>query len=131
MQNNDATTPGRDLLAETVSVLLPLPVPGPYDYRVPAGMAAGPGAIVRVPLGSREVTGVVWGAATGEVGHNRLKEILEVRDAPPLGEALRSFVSWVARYTVNPEGAVLRMVLRAPGALDPPRPRIAWRATGQ
>ena len=131
MPKNDATTPGRDLLAETVSVLLPLPVPGPYDYRVPAGMAAGPGAIVRVPLGSREVTGVVWGAATGEVGHNRLKEILEVRDVPPLGEALRSFVSWVARYTVNPEGAVLRMVLRAPGALDPPRPRIAWRATGQ
>jgi len=131
MPNNDATTPGRDLVADTVSVLLPLPVPGPYDYRVASGMAVQEGAIVRVPLGSREVTGVVWGQATGEVGHNRLKEILEVRDSPPLAPALRAFVSWVARYTVNAEGAVLRMVLRAPGALDPPKPRIAWRATGE
>ena len=131
MPQNDATTPGRYLAADTVSVLLPLPVPGPYDYRVPSGMDVEAGAIVRVPLGSREITGVVWGEPTGEVGHNRLKEILEVRDAPPLAEALRAFVSWVARYTVNPEGAVLRMVLRAPGALDPPRPRVAWRATGE
>ena len=53
-----------------------------------------------------------------------------VRDVPPLGERLRAFVSWVARYTVAPEGMVLRMVLRAPDAYDPPAPRVAWRATG-
>jgi len=130
MPQSDATTPAPDRTGDAVSVLLPLPVPGPWDYRVPRGMAVAAGDIVRVPVGNREVTGVVWGAATGEVGHNRLKEIDEVRDVPPLSEAMRAFVSWMARYTLAPEGMVLRMVLRAPDAYDPPAPRVAWRATG-
>ncbi|MBK5953605.1 hypothetical protein CCR92_06275, partial [Rhodospirillum rubrum] len=46
-----------------VAVLLPLPLAGAYDYKVPAGMARpAVGTLVRVPLGRREEIGVVWGA---------------------------------------------------------------------
>ena len=45
---------------DRVAVLLPLGLDTAYDYLVPDGEGAPEGAFVRVPLGSREVTGVVW-----------------------------------------------------------------------
>jgi primosomal protein N' (replication factor Y) len=47
--------------ARRVGVLLPLPLPEPYDYRVPDGLPLGPGDYVEVPFGPRRVVGVVWG----------------------------------------------------------------------
>ena len=35
---------------------------GPLDYRVPAGTTVEPGSIVVVPLGPRQLLGVVWEA---------------------------------------------------------------------
>ncbi|MDP1627352.1 primosomal protein N' [Parvibaculum sp.] len=111
----------------TVSVLIPLALPKPYDYKVPAGMTVRPGDYVVVPLGPQELLGVVWGEGTGEVGHNRLKAIVEVLDAPPMPEVSRRFVDWVAGYTLSPAGSVLRLTIRAPGALEPQRMRTAYR----
>ncbi|MEQ8266933.1 MAG: primosomal protein N' [Parvibaculum sp.] len=111
----------------TVSVLIPLALPKPYDYKVPAGMTVRPGDYVVVPLGPQELLGVVWGEGTGEVGHNRLKAIIEVLDAPPMPEVSRRFVDWVAGYTLSPAGSVLRLTIRAPGALEPQRMRTAYR----
>jgi primosomal protein N' (replication factor Y) len=51
-----------------VGVLLPLPLAGAYDYKLPAGVNAGRGALVSAPLGNREVLGAVWGAAEGRGG---------------------------------------------------------------
>ena len=56
-----------------VGVLLPLPLAGAYDYKLPAGCNPARGALVSAPLGNREVLGAVWGAAEGTVGDNRLK----------------------------------------------------------
>ena len=50
---------------QIVSVLIPLALPGPYDYGVPDAMTLGEGDVVRVPLGPREVFGVVWGPGEG------------------------------------------------------------------
>ncbi len=111
----------------SVSVLIPLALPGPYDYEVPAGLIAGAGAYVIVPLGAQEILGVVWGPATGEVDARRLRPILEVLDAPPMPEVSRRFVDWIAAYTLSPRGSVLRLALRAPGALEPQRMRTAYR----
>lgn len=103
----------------TVSVLLPLAVDGPYTYRVPNGVTLSPGDIVRVPLGPREIIGAVWDdVPDGSVGHNRLRPVAHRYDAPPLDPTIRKFVDWVANYTLTPRGMVLRMVLRAPGALE-------------
>ncbi len=112
-----------------VSVLVPVAVAAPYTYRVPAGTA--PGAIVAVPLGTREVVGVVWDDPPDrDIGHNRLRDVAEVFDAPPLGREIRRFVDWVANYTLTSRGMVLRMVLRAPGALAPEQPVAGVRRGG-
>ena len=109
-----------------VSVLLPLPLAGAYDYRLPAHLDAPPGSFVRVPLGKREVAGVVWGTASGEVAAEKLKDIHARLDVPPMARALRDFVDWVASYTLAPPGAVLRMTMSVPAALGPPRLRVAY-----
>ncbi|MCX5495107.1 primosomal protein N' [Kaistia dalseonensis] len=117
--------------ARTVSVLLPLAVDGPYTYRQPAGLDLAPGDIVRVPLGPREIIGAVWDdPPDASVGHNRLRPVSHRYDSPPLDETIRKFVDWVAHYTLTPRGMVLRMVLRAPDALEPERETIAVRRTG-
>jgi primosomal protein N' (replication factor Y) len=119
-------------LGRTVSVLLPLAVDGPYTYKVPAGLDLAPGDVVRVPLGPREMIGAVWDDPVDpSVGHNRLRAVLHRYDSPPLDATLRKFVDWAAAYTLTQRGMVLRMVLRAPDALEPPRAVPALRLTGK
>jgi len=110
-----------------VSVLLPLPLAGPYDYRADGAMALARGDFVVVPLGRRDVVGVVWGDGTGDVVESKLRDVVERLDAPPLPPVLCRFVEWVANYTMSPPGAVLRMAMSVPAALEPPRPIPAWR----
>lgn len=113
--------------ARRISVLLPLPLAGPYDYRLPPELAAAPGDFVVVPLGGRRRIGVVWGEAAGGIDETRLKEVATRLDAPPLPEASRAFVDWVARYTMAAPGAVLRMAMSVPDALTPPAPVVGYR----
>ena len=83
-------------------------------------MAVEPGSIVQVPLGPRQVLGVVWdGIDDGSVDPQKLKSITRVFDCPPLTKDMRTFLDWVATYTVSPPGLVARMALRAPAAFDP------------
>jgi len=126
-------TPEQPPLIDTprrVAVLLPMPFPEPYDYAVAAGdETPAPGAIVEVPLGPRRLFGVVWGAGSGTVETSRLRPVVRVFDVPPLPEATRRFVDWVAAYTLTPPGRVLRMVLRVPAAFEPPRALVAYERT--
>ena len=121
--------PPRQRLAQ-VRVLLPVAVAQAYCYAVPAGMELAAGDIVRVPLSARQCTGVVWdGAAPADsVSEARLRPVGERIAVPPLPEALRRFIDWVAAYTLHPAGAVLRLALSAPEALQPPPPRIGYAA---
>jgi primosomal protein N' (replication factor Y) (superfamily II helicase) len=113
-------------VATCVSVLLPLPLEGPYDYEAPADAALAPGDFVHVPLGGRTLAGVVWGAAKGDVAPEKLKRVIERLPVPPLGEELRRLVDWVANYTLTPPGAVLRMAMSVPAALVPARGVTAY-----
>lgn len=122
----DTTAPQQHDAANAFSVLLPLPVVGPYDYLAPEGMDPAPGDYVHVPLGSRELIGVVWGPAEGDVSAEKLRPITERIDTPAMPEELRRFVDWVAAYTLSAPGAVLRMALRTPEALQPPKPITAY-----
>ena len=108
-----------------VPVLLPLPLAGPYDYAVPEGWAIPePGTLVTVPLGGRTVPGAVWhGPAEGTVPDARLRPLAALLPAPALTEPLMRFIDWVARWTLSPPGAVLRMALPVPAALAAPRVR--------
>ncbi|HEY6631730.1 MAG TPA: primosomal protein N', partial [Rhizobiaceae bacterium] len=100
-------------------VLVPMPAERPYTYAVPDDMDVVPGSIVRVPLGPREVAGVVWDTPTDPVDPRKLKPISEVFDCPPIDEETRRFVDWMSAYTLSPPGLVARMLLRAPAAFDP------------
>ncbi len=110
-------------------VLIPVAVDTAYSYRAPADLKLEPGAFVRVPLGTRHATGVVW--AVRQARGDNLKAVAAVRDWPPLRKPLRDFVDWVARWTLSPRGMVLRMAVRAHEILEPPAPKFGVAATGK
>jgi primosomal protein N' (replication factor Y) len=114
-----------------VDVLVPVALDQAYTYQVPDGLELAPGDIVTVPLGPREATGVVWGEGTARPGlHNRLKDVAEKLDIPPLKPELRQFIDWVSTYTLAPRGMVLRMALRMGEHLGPERVRVGVRLAG-
>src|SRR6516162_4594092 len=115
-----------------VDVLVPVALDRAYSYRVPAALELAPGDIVTVPLGPRDTTGVVWAenANPNPRLDNRLKEIEERLDFPPLKPELRRFVEWVANYTLSARGMVLRMCLRMGEHLGAERERIGVRLAG-
>lgn len=119
-----------DDLGDIVAVMVGVAVDGPYSYRVPHGARVTKGAIVMVPLGPRQIIGVVWGKPKDMVAHNRLKEISHIFDAPPLSDELMRLVDWVAKYTLAAPGMVLRGVMRSPEALEPEKPIMAYRLDG-
>lgn len=118
-------------MAQTVSVLLPIPTERPYSYGVPDGLQLFPGDHVRVPLGPREVAAVVWKGKTDQVDPAKLRTISHKFDCPPLSGELMQFIEWIANYTLSPPGMVLRMALRASGGLDPEAPSIGYRYSGK
>ncbi|HIN70404.1 MAG TPA: primosomal protein N' [Acidobacteria bacterium] len=115
---------------EVVSVLLPVPLSGTYDYHVPDGMSLEVGQYVRVQLGSRSLSGVVWGPGSGNVPENKIKPVVGLFALPPMTPELRHLIDWVARYYVTSPGAVLRMAMSVPSALDPPKPRKLYIDNG-
>ena len=115
---------------QSVSVLIPLALPGPYDYAVPDDMMLARGDFVRVPLGPRQVNGVVWGPGAGDVAPAKLKPVLARHRVPALRDPLMQFVDWVAAYVLAPPGLVLRQVMRVPAAFEPEKPVFGYRPTG-
>jgi primosomal protein N' (replication factor Y) len=116
-----------------IDVLVPVALDQTYSYRVPAGLELAPGDLVSVPLGARgETMGVVWAEnpAPNPRLHNRLKDVADKLDVPPLKPELRKFVDWVADYTLAPRGMVLRMTLRMGEHLGPARERVGVRLAG-
>jgi primosomal protein N' (replication factor Y) (superfamily II helicase) len=116
-----------------VDVLVPVALDRAYSYRVPDELTLAPGDIVSVPLGARgETTAVVWAdnPKPNPRLDNRLKDVEEKLDVPPLRPELRSFVDWVANYTVSSRGMVLRMCLRMGEHLGVERERVGVRLAG-
>ena len=62
--------------------------------------------------------------------HNRLKDVGDKLDVPPLKPELRQFVDWVSGYTLASRGMVLRMALRMGEHLGPARERVGVRLAG-
>src|ERR1700741_941749 len=119
--------------ARVVDVLVPVALNQAYSYRVPRGMELKPGDVVCVPLGPREVVAVVWAenAKPDPRLHNRLKDVSEEPDLPPLRAELRQLVDWVSTYTLTARGMVLRMTLRMGENLGPERTRLGVRLVGE
>ncbi|MFN3230215.1 MAG: primosomal protein N', partial [Asticcacaulis sp.] len=95
--------------AQIAAVLLPLPLPEAFDYRVPDDLALAPGDHVRVPLGPRDMRGVVIRVRplSPEDKDRRLKPVRARIEDPPLPAESLAFLDWVARWTLAPPGQVL------------------------
>lgn len=120
---------GDSTLRRVIPVLVPVPADRPYSYAVPEGATIEPGAILRVPLGPREVAGIAWDGDGDAVETKKLREVSQVFDCPPLVDEMRRFIEWVSNYTLSPPGMVARMALRAPAAFDPEPPIDGLRLT--
>jgi len=100
-----------------ISVAVPVPFLDLLTYRVPDAMALPPvGARVRVPVGTRTLTGCVveHDAAIGE--GTKAKDVLAVLDAEPLlPAAIVDLCRWVAEYYVAGIGDALGVAM-PPGA---------------
>lgn len=121
-----------------VAVLIPRALPygdGCYDYLVPDEMTLVPGDIVKVPLGKKEISGVVWQApqpvSASTVPRHKFKTVLHKHNVPAFSEDMRQFIDWVAAYVMAPKGNVLRQSLRVLDAFEPAKPRTGWRDAGQ
>jgi primosomal protein N' (replication factor Y) len=98
-----------------VAVLLPYKFDAAFTYEAESPLA--PGTLVLVPLGSRMVVGAVWDDVPDFAV--RAKMVAEVLAFPPLPEALRKFVDWVAQYTLAARGQVLALALKASLLVEP------------
>ncbi|AVT79048.1 primosomal protein N' [Rhodopseudomonas palustris] len=132
MDDLPTSSPASHAPASVVDVLVPVAIDQAYSYRVPRGLSLKPGDVVAVPLGAREVLGVVWAENPNPDPrlHNRLKDVAEKLDVPPLRDELRRMVDWVSTYTLSARGMVLRMCLRMGEHLGPERLRLGVRLVG-
>ena len=88
-----------------MSVVLPTPAHGrlPEVLSYCHSAALPLGTLVRVPLGARELLGVVWAAGEAGEGVNEpelsaRKPITSVLDVPPLGKAWVDLIRFAAGY---------------------------------
>ena len=94
-----------------LSVLVALPahsrLPAILSYQYDAPLLIG--SLVRVPLGRREVLGIVWGGADkadAALDTGKLKAISSVLALPPLPATWRELVAFAARYYQRSLGEV-------------------------
>jgi primosomal protein N' (replication factor Y) len=125
----DEDPPQAPLSGARLPVLLPVALDQTYDYLLPSGLEASPGAFVLVPFGSQTRLGVVWDTPCGEQGKTvpdkKLKAIAAgLSEVPPLPILSLRFAEWVARYTLSPLGMVVRMTMGAPAVFEPQKPRF-------
>lgn len=127
-QDEENILPGAGI--ERRTVLVPVPAgTGKYDYALPEGMFCADGDYVRVPLGKREVSGVIWGTAQGGVKAEKLRSVLARSDLPAMPEAHRVFLEKAARYTLSPPGAMLKLSLSVPSALEEQKAAVGYILT--
>lgn len=120
---------GGSVSGHAMAVLVPYPVDKAYDYLIPEGLSVEAGDYVLVPLGRREVVGVVWGEAAGDVSSAKLKSVIMAYDLPSMGKVQRDFIAWLAKYCMSPLGFVLKMSLSAPGAFEAPALAKGYKKT--
>ncbi|MDQ6627834.1 MAG: primosomal protein N' [Pseudomonadota bacterium] len=72
------------------------------------------GSLVRVPLGRREVSGIVWATGAVEVPGLPLRPVSELCDSiPPLSDAWRQLIEFTAAYYQRGVGEIALSVLPA------------------
>jgi len=106
---------------QIVEVVLPRYVREGFDYIVPEAMNLRQGSYVIVPLGKKEIVGVVWGEGKSGLAPEKCKPIIKhVEHIEPMSQAMLAFITWVAWYNCAAIGMILKMSLSVPDALIQP-----------
>ncbi|MGR3483982.1 MAG: primosomal protein N' [Paracoccaceae bacterium] len=112
-----------------VAVWTTQPIDRPLDYRAPEGGVA-TGALVAVPLGRRDVLGVVWGGGESDLALDKLKPVSSVLDVPPLRPEMLEFLERAGAYTLTPLRQMIRLATRVPDLGATPADLRAYRLAG-
>ncbi|MCC5930417.1 MAG: primosomal protein N' [Cyclobacteriaceae bacterium] len=111
-QKNLFYSQNADVFAE---VIVPIPVPGTFHYKVPAGLTPfiRPGSRVMVPFGTKKIlTGVVAALSEEFNGNQKLRTIIEcLDDEPHINEKQLKVFQWMADYYMSTLGEVLNAAL--------------------
>ncbi|MBA3812976.1 MAG: primosomal protein N' [Alphaproteobacteria bacterium] len=100
-----------------LSVLLPLPLNGAFDYE--HSHLLPPGTLVKVSFGSRVRYGITWeGEGKPSTVPKTLKPIITAFEGVQLPEASLKFLTWVSDYTMSARGQILKMILPTPEAFE-------------
>jgi len=109
-----------------VKVLLPVPLDGLFDYDVVGeeGESVRVGQLVRVPFGTRRLTGCVW-QTEPDKEHRAYQGTLKRGDSLGglfLADTMRAFIDWSAAWTCSPRGGFLRLALGGVKDIAPYKP---------
>lgn len=118
---------------ELINVAIPLPVAGPFTYRLPDAPAGRSliGSRVFVPFRNKIRAGFVVPGTPDRDPAIEIREIVHVPDEPPyLNAILWEFIRWVADYYLLPVGLVLKTAL-PPGSDRQSRPWALLTAEGR
>lgn len=122
-------------MTEVIRVAVAGPFTDALDYRLPVtGPAPVIGARVRVPLGRRNIVGMVTSRPeASDLADDRLRAVTEVLDsAPLLDPATIELIEWAARYYHHPVGEAYLTALPARlrrGQSATPSVETGWRIT--
>ena len=107
-----------------IDVAIPLPLDGPFTYKVPSELHARVdiGRRVLVPFRNKIRAGFVVGMTASDPGSQEIKEVVDIpEEGPYLTPGLWLFIRWVADYYMLPIGLVLKTAL-PPGSDRKSRP---------
>jgi len=119
--------------ASLVDVAVPVPIEGPFTYRVPQHLvhALQMGRRVVVPFRNKLRTGFIVGSASPECREEGLKDVVDIPDEMPyLTPELWSLIRWIADYYLLPSGLVLRTAL-PPGSHRQSKPWAILTSEGR
>jgi primosomal protein N' (replication factor Y) (superfamily II helicase) len=121
---------------DLIDVAIPLPLEGPFTYRVPSELIPRVeiGRRVLVPFRNKIRAGFVVGTGVSSPRSQEIKDVLDIpEEGPYLTPALWSFIRWVADYYMLPTGLVLKTGLppgsdrkSRPWAILTPEGRASW-----
>jgi primosomal protein N' (replication factor Y) len=111
------------MMKDRYQILLPLPAGGPYDYHSDTALVVGD--YVEVPFAGRTARGVVWAAGGGsDLPDARIKTVTQKFAMPPMLPGLRHTITWLADYTMQPIGSILKLALPVDDVFAPPKRKL-------
>ncbi len=93
-----------------IDVLLPVPIPRLFTYKVPDHLTgnARPGYRVIVQFGRKILTGIIWAMHSRQPENYKPRFILEIIDEEPvISDPLKQLIEWMAAYYMCTRGEVL------------------------